>query len=235
MVITTTPQPVPASALVDYLRRDIGLSEDALALGVRQAIQEQAPLPVTYGARLAEPGPTRSSARLARRKLKPELSNESVIPPARRRELAAAIKGCDSATSRSTRRTASSSQFSASCRVAACGQQVIDDQHALATARAPCWISSLSLPYSRAWSTAVIGPGSLPGLRTGTNPKPIVIAKLVPTMKPRASIPILGLQRANACCMPSIPASKPGDRITGVRSRNKFWLREIQHIPDQGP
>ena len=30
MVITTTPQPVPASALVDYLRRDIGLSEDAL-------------------------------------------------------------------------------------------------------------------------------------------------------------------------------------------------------------
>ena len=47
MVITTTPQPVPASALVDYLRRDIGLSEDALALGVRQAIQEQAPLPVT--------------------------------------------------------------------------------------------------------------------------------------------------------------------------------------------
>ena len=33
MVITTTPQPVPASALVDYLRRDIGLSEDALALG----------------------------------------------------------------------------------------------------------------------------------------------------------------------------------------------------------
>ena len=32
---------------MDYLRRDIGLSEDALALGVRQAIQEQAPLPVT--------------------------------------------------------------------------------------------------------------------------------------------------------------------------------------------
>ncbi|RCL53646.1 MAG: DUF2949 domain-containing protein [Synechococcus sp. MED-G71] len=47
MVITTTPQPVPPTALVDYLRRDIGLSEDALALGVRQAIQEQAPLAVT--------------------------------------------------------------------------------------------------------------------------------------------------------------------------------------------
>ena len=47
MVITTTPHPVPPTALVEYLRRDIGLSEDALALGVRQAIQEQAPLAVT--------------------------------------------------------------------------------------------------------------------------------------------------------------------------------------------
>ncbi|HBU26368.1 MULTISPECIES: DUF2949 domain-containing protein [Synechococcus] len=47
MVITTSPQPVPPSALVDYLRRDIGLSDDALALGVRQSVQEQAPLPVT--------------------------------------------------------------------------------------------------------------------------------------------------------------------------------------------
>ena len=47
MVITTSPQPVPASALVDYLRREIGLSDDALALGVRQSVQEQAPLPVT--------------------------------------------------------------------------------------------------------------------------------------------------------------------------------------------
>ena len=47
MVITTTPQPVPPTALVEYLRRDIGLSEDALALGGRPAIQEQAPLAVT--------------------------------------------------------------------------------------------------------------------------------------------------------------------------------------------
>ena len=46
-MITTSPQPVPPSALVDYLRRDIGLSDDALALGVRQSVQEQAPLPVT--------------------------------------------------------------------------------------------------------------------------------------------------------------------------------------------
>jgi hypothetical protein len=47
MVITTSPQPVPSTALVDFLRRDIGLSDDALALGLRQAVQEQAPLPVT--------------------------------------------------------------------------------------------------------------------------------------------------------------------------------------------
>lgn len=47
MVITTSPQPVPPSALVEFLRRDIGLSDDALALGLRQAVQEQAPLPVT--------------------------------------------------------------------------------------------------------------------------------------------------------------------------------------------
>jgi hypothetical protein len=47
MVITTSPQPVPPSALVKFLRRDIGLSDDALALGLRQAVQEQAPLPVT--------------------------------------------------------------------------------------------------------------------------------------------------------------------------------------------
>ena len=47
MVITASPQPVPPSALVEFLRRDIGLSDDALALGLRQAVQEQAPLPVT--------------------------------------------------------------------------------------------------------------------------------------------------------------------------------------------
>jgi len=47
MVITTSPQPVPPTALVEFLRRDIGLSDDALNLGLRQAVQEQAPLPVT--------------------------------------------------------------------------------------------------------------------------------------------------------------------------------------------
>jgi Protein of unknown function (DUF2949) len=47
MVITTSPQPVPPTALLEFLRRDIGLSDDALNLGLRQAVQEQAPLPVT--------------------------------------------------------------------------------------------------------------------------------------------------------------------------------------------
>ncbi len=46
MVISTSPQPMPSSALVRYLRHEQGLSENALALGIRQADQEQAPLPV---------------------------------------------------------------------------------------------------------------------------------------------------------------------------------------------
>ncbi|CAK6699933.1 MULTISPECIES: DUF2949 domain-containing protein [unclassified Synechococcus] len=46
MVISTSPQPIPSSALVRYLRHEQGLSENALALGIRQADQEQAPLPV---------------------------------------------------------------------------------------------------------------------------------------------------------------------------------------------
>lgn len=46
MVISTSPQPIPTAALVRFLRHQIGLSENALALGVKQAQQEQAPLPV---------------------------------------------------------------------------------------------------------------------------------------------------------------------------------------------
>ncbi|MBM5797889.1 MAG: DUF2949 domain-containing protein [Cyanobacteria bacterium M_surface_7_m2_040] len=46
MVISTTPQPPPAPALLRYLRQQLGLSESALALGLKQAEQEQAPLPV---------------------------------------------------------------------------------------------------------------------------------------------------------------------------------------------
>jgi hypothetical protein len=46
MVITTSPQPSPSQALIEHLRQDVGLSEKALNLGLRQAQQEQAPLPV---------------------------------------------------------------------------------------------------------------------------------------------------------------------------------------------
>jgi hypothetical protein len=46
MVISTTNQPPPSPALVRLLRHHYGLSERALALGLRQAQQEQAPLPV---------------------------------------------------------------------------------------------------------------------------------------------------------------------------------------------
>lgn len=46
MVISTSPQPPPPQALIDHLRLNLGLSEKALNLGLRQAQQEQAPLPV---------------------------------------------------------------------------------------------------------------------------------------------------------------------------------------------
>ncbi len=44
MVVPTTPQ--PASGLVRYLRQELGLGENALNLGLKQAKLEQAPLPV---------------------------------------------------------------------------------------------------------------------------------------------------------------------------------------------
>ena len=46
MVISTSYQPPPSAALLRLLRNQFGLSESALALGLRQAQQEQAPLPV---------------------------------------------------------------------------------------------------------------------------------------------------------------------------------------------
>ena len=42
----TTPQPPPPEGLLRFLRQQLGLSESALALGLRQAELEQAPLPV---------------------------------------------------------------------------------------------------------------------------------------------------------------------------------------------
>ena len=47
MVISSgTPPPPPPQALLRYLRNQLGLSESALALGLRQAQLEQAPLAV---------------------------------------------------------------------------------------------------------------------------------------------------------------------------------------------
>ena len=46
MVISGSPQPPPATALVAYLRHQVGLSENALEFGLKQSQLEQAPLPV---------------------------------------------------------------------------------------------------------------------------------------------------------------------------------------------
>lgn len=46
VVISTSSQPPASAALLRLLRHQFGLSESALALGLRQAQQEQAPLPV---------------------------------------------------------------------------------------------------------------------------------------------------------------------------------------------
>ena len=45
MVISSSPQPTPSQALLRQLRQELGLSDSALALGLRQAELEQAPLP----------------------------------------------------------------------------------------------------------------------------------------------------------------------------------------------
>jgi hypothetical protein len=46
MVISSSPQPPPAAALILFLRNQLGLSDSALELGIRQSQQEQAPLAV---------------------------------------------------------------------------------------------------------------------------------------------------------------------------------------------
>jgi hypothetical protein len=47
MVLSSgSPSPPPPQALLRYLRSQLGLSESALALGIRQAQLEQAPLAV---------------------------------------------------------------------------------------------------------------------------------------------------------------------------------------------
>ena len=46
MVICTSPQPSPHPELLRFLRSTLGLSENALGLGLKQSQLEQAPLPV---------------------------------------------------------------------------------------------------------------------------------------------------------------------------------------------
>jgi len=46
MVLSSQPQPAPSSELLDFLQQRLGLSGNALTLGLRQAELEQAPLPI---------------------------------------------------------------------------------------------------------------------------------------------------------------------------------------------
>lgn len=46
MVVCSHPQPMPSDDLLLFLQRQLGLSANALNLGLRQAELEQAPLPI---------------------------------------------------------------------------------------------------------------------------------------------------------------------------------------------
>ncbi|OUX70331.1 MAG: hypothetical protein CBC50_09470 [Synechococcus sp. TMED90] len=46
MVTSSDPQPQPNPALLSFLQQKMGLSDNAINLGLRQAALEQAPLPV---------------------------------------------------------------------------------------------------------------------------------------------------------------------------------------------
>ncbi|EAQ67931.1 hypothetical protein SynRS9909_01256 [Synechococcus sp. RS9909] len=46
MVLSTQPQPKPPAELLAFLQQKLGLSDNALELGLRQAELEQAPLPI---------------------------------------------------------------------------------------------------------------------------------------------------------------------------------------------
>jgi hypothetical protein len=46
MVISSSPQPSPPQALLRFLRHQLGLSESAIAMGIRHSEAEQAPLAV---------------------------------------------------------------------------------------------------------------------------------------------------------------------------------------------
>lgn len=46
MVVSSSPQPPPPAALLLFLRQQLGVSDSALDLGIRQSQLEQAPLAV---------------------------------------------------------------------------------------------------------------------------------------------------------------------------------------------
>jgi hypothetical protein len=46
VVISSHPQPEVSPQLIEFLQQKLGLSENALNLGLRQAELEQAPLPI---------------------------------------------------------------------------------------------------------------------------------------------------------------------------------------------
>ena len=46
MVLSTQPQPKPSTELLTFLQQKLGLSDNALELGLRQAELERAPLPI---------------------------------------------------------------------------------------------------------------------------------------------------------------------------------------------
>jgi hypothetical protein len=46
MVVSSSPQSPPPAPLLQFLRHQIGLSDSALDLGLKQSQLEQAPLPV---------------------------------------------------------------------------------------------------------------------------------------------------------------------------------------------
>ena len=46
MVVCSHPQPAPSEALLQFLQQRLGLSANAINLGIRQAELEQAPLPI---------------------------------------------------------------------------------------------------------------------------------------------------------------------------------------------
>ena len=46
MIQTNNPEPEPSDLLYDYLYNDIGLTKEAIELGIRYSRKENAPLPI---------------------------------------------------------------------------------------------------------------------------------------------------------------------------------------------